>query len=79
MGKLLSNKILSISLLEEKTPREVNKKYQDIYKIIGDFPISMNEICKLTGKPLTETSEALCMLELEGFIQNLPGNQYIRL
>ena len=66
-------------LLEEKTLREVNKKYQDIYKIIGDFPISMNEICKLTGKPLTETSEALCMLELEGFIQNLPGNQYIRL
>lgn len=66
-------------LLEGKTLRKVNKKYQDIYKIIGDFPISMNEICKLTGKPLTETSEALCMLELEGFIQNLPGNQYIRL
>ncbi len=66
-------------LLEQKTSKKVNPKYQDIYKIIGDFPISMNEICKLTGKSLTEASEALCMLELEELIQNLPGNKYIRL
>ena len=65
-------------LLEKKTSQKVNDKYQDIYKIIGDFPISINEICKLTGKSLEEVTEALCMLELEELIQNLPGNQYIR-
>ena len=65
-------------LLEEKEPQKVDSKYQDIYKTIGDFPISINEICKITNKPLEEVTEALCMLELEELIQNLPGNQYIR-
>ena len=65
-------------LLEEKEPQKVDSKYQDIYKTIGDFPISINEICKITNKPLEEVAEALCMLELEELIQNLPGNQYIR-
>ena len=65
-------------LLEKKTSQKVDDKYQYIYKMIGDFPISMNEICKLTDKSPTEIAEALCMLELEGVIQNLPGNQYIR-
>lgn len=66
-------------LLEEKEPQKVDSKYQDIYKTIGDFPISINEICKITNKPLEEVTEALCMLELEELIQNLPGNKYIRL
>ena len=65
-------------LLEEKEPQKVDSKYQEIYKVIGDFPISINEICKITNKPLEEVTEALCMLELEELIQNLPGNQYIR-
>ena len=65
-------------LVEEKEPQKVDSKYQDIYKTIGDFPISINEICKITNKPLEEVTEALCMLELEELIQNLPGNQYIR-
>ncbi len=66
-------------LLEEKEPQKVDSKYQDIYKTIGDFPISINEICKVTNKPLEEVTEAVCMLELEELIQNLPGNKYIRL
>ncbi len=54
-------------------------KYQEIYKYIGELPISMNELIKLTKKPITEISEALCILEIEGLIKNLPGNKYIRI
>lgn len=67
------------SLLEKQIPKKLDNKYQEIYKVIGDFPISINEICKVTNKPLEEVTEAVCMLELEELIQNLPGNKYIRL
>lgn len=66
-------------LLEQNNEKEIPKKYQDIYQTIGDIPISINEISKLTGKQLSEISEALLNMELEGLIQNLPGNKYIRL
>ena len=66
-------------LLDQDSKREVANKYQNIYQTIGDIPISMNEISKLTGKQLSEISEALLSMELEGLVQNLPGNKYIRL
>ena len=54
------------------------KQYQTIYNLIGQLPISANEIFRITNKPITEISEALCMLEIEGLIKNIPGNKYIR-
>lgn len=66
-------------LLEQNNEKEIAKNYLDIYQVIGDIPISINEISKLTGKQLPEISEALLNMELEGLIQNLPGNKYIRL
>ena len=39
----------------------------------------MNELIKLTKKPITEISEALCILEIEGLIKNFPGNKYVRI
>ena len=62
-------------LIQEQNTR----KYQEIYKYIGELPISMNELIKLTKKPITEISEALCILEIEGLIKNLPGNKYVRI
>lgn len=58
--------------------KEIQEKYQIIYKAIGQLPISCNEIAKFTNKSMAETMEALCMLELEGYIKNVPGNKYIR-
>lgn len=66
-------------LLEQDNGKEIAENYLDIYQVIGDIPISINEISKLTGKQLPEISEALLNMELEGLIQNLPGNKYIRL
>lgn len=60
------------------TRKEIQEKYQIIYKTIGQLPISCNEIAKLTNKSMAETMEALCMLELEGYIENVPGSKYIR-
>ena len=60
------------------TRKKIQEKYQIIYKTIGQLPISCNEIAKLTNKSMAETMEALCMLELEGYIENVPGSKYIR-
>lgn len=66
--------------LNQQLNQEQNTiKYQEIYKYIGELPISMNELIKLTKKPITEISEALCILEIEGLIKNLPGNKYVRI
>ena len=63
----------------EQNQQQNTIKYQEIYKYIGELPISMNELIKLTKKPITEISEALCILEIEGLIKNFPGNKYVRI
>lgn len=60
---------------EEKT--KIDKKYIGIYKCINEVPRSINEISRLSNKTISEVNEALFMLEMEGLIKSLPGNEYI--
>lgn len=53
-------------------------QYQEIYNLIGQLPISANEISKLANKKISETTQILSMLEIEGYIKNIAGNKYIR-
>lgn len=60
---------------EEKT--KIDEKYIEIYKCINEVPRSINEISRLSNKTISEVNEALFMLEMEGLIKSLPGNEYI--
>lgn len=57
---------------------QVSEEYRKIYNLITDIPININEIAKRGSLELREVSSKLTMLELDGKIQKLPGNMYIR-
>ncbi len=57
----------------------IPKQYQEIYNLIGQLPISANEITKQTNIKISETMQTLSMLELEGYIKSVAGNKYIRI
>ena len=50
-----------------------NKKHQFVYDLISDNPISINEICKKTNESISVISNALFILELEGYIKKVAG------
>lgn len=54
------------------------KEYKEVYNLVGDKPISINEISSSLNVPISSISEILFMLELKGYITNLPGNNYVR-
>lgn len=63
----------------ENEQQIIPKQYQEIYNLIGQLPISANEITKQTNKKISETMQTLSMLELEGYIKSVAGNKYIRI
>ena len=62
----------------QEKDNQITEKYQEIYKLIGELPISANEIAKLTNQTIAKITEALCILEIEGLIKHVPGNKYVR-
>lgn len=57
---------------------EMPKEYKEVYELIGELPISANEIAKITNKSIGKVAESLCMLEIEELIKQVAGNQYVR-
>ena len=66
-----SEPLKSYSLLNKKILK--NKKYQFVYNLVSDSPISINEICKKTDESISVISNALFILELEGYIKKVAG------
>lgn len=63
---------------EKYQNQEIPQEYQEIYNLIGQLPISANNISKMLQIEIAKVTEILFMLELDGFIKQLPGNVYIR-
>ena len=63
---------------EKYQNQKVPQEYQEVYSLIGQLPISANNIVKILHMEIAKVTEALFMLELDGFIKQLPGNVYIR-
>ncbi len=57
----------------------VKEEYKQIYKLIGNNPISANELSKMTNKTISETMQILTMLEMDEYIKSIVGNKYIRI
>jgi len=81
--------LLKYGLIEELTERkeDIEKKdikpdipneYLDIYKLITNNPIDINDIVKRGNIDLKTAMSKLTILELEGKIKKVAGNRYIK-
>lgn len=68
---IATTKKSSISSFSEITL--TNHKYQYIYNLISNIPLSINELCKKTSKPISEISNGLFVLEIDGYIKKVAG------
>lgn len=59
--------------------KNIPKKYKNIYELIGNVPININELYrKLPNKDISYLNQILYMMILEDYIKELPGNNYIK-
>ena len=52
------------------------KEYEEIYSIIKEKQIHINEICKILKKDVSQIMPILTILEIEGYIEQLVGNEF---
>lgn len=58
---------------------EINDEYKTVYNALSDTPMHINEICKKAKISMSETSQILTMLEIEGAIKSLPNSEFIKI
>lgn len=56
----------------------VPEEYMPVYKYITENPINVDVICKKTKLEISKVNYLLTMMELEGYIEQLPGKNFIR-
>ena len=71
--KLYSFSKVTLRIKENQKKKLKNTKFQDVYNLVNDSPISINTICKETSKSISEVSNILFMLELDGYIKKVAG------
>lgn len=52
------------------------KEYEKIYKILKQGNLTVDEISRKTNTNIIEVNTKLTMLELEGYIERMPGNVF---
>ena len=57
---------------------EVPEEYKKVFEHIKNIPINSDEISKKAKMSISEVNTILTLIELEGFIEVLPGNFYKR-
>lgn len=55
---------------------EIPKEYRAVYQCLGNEPVHINNICQKTNLDITEVSSTLTILELEGYVNRLPGSTF---
>lgn len=56
----------------------IPEEYMSVYKYISEKPINIDEICKKTKMGISKVNYILTMLELEGYIEQLPGKFFVK-
>ena len=62
------------STIGETIPRE----YLQIYRVLSDEPIHINELAKRLGKPIQEVNPVITMMEIEGYAYQPQPNYFMR-
>ncbi len=67
-----------INIIKKQKSVEVEKEYLEIYNTIKESPVTLEEIIKKAKEDISQINVKLVMMELKGYIKQLPGNYYIR-
>ena len=70
--------ILDLLGNEEEQKTQIEGRFKEIYENLCTLPQTADEIAKRVNKKISEVNEILFMLEVDGFVESLPGDKYIR-
>ena len=65
-------------IYEKKKKIEIKPEYKELYNLITENPIEINELAKKSKINISELNQKITMMEIEGYIESLPGNEYKR-
>lgn len=65
-------------IYEKKKKIKIKPEYKDLYNLITENPIEINELVKKSKLDISELNQKITMMEIEGYIESLPGNEYKR-
>lgn len=57
---------------------KIKSEYEELYSLITEKPIEINELAKKSKLDISEINQKITMMEIEGYIERLPGNEYKR-
>ena len=63
--------------VKREYPSGVDPRIEQVYNLFGDEPLHPDEICAATGLPLSKVIAVLMQLELEEYIEQTEGKNYI--
>lgn len=67
-----------VQIYEKKKKIKIKPEYKELYNLITEKPIEINELAKRSKLDISELSQKITMMEIEGYIESLPGNEYKR-
>jgi DNA processing protein len=56
---------------------EIPNEYKDVYYLLSNIPMHINDICRKLNKNIGEVNLSLTMLELKDLIKQLPNKMFI--
>ena len=62
----------------EAKDENVDEQYKDVYELLSDVPIEFEELVKMSNLKVNELMTKLTMLELDGKIDRLSGNRFVK-
>ena len=57
---------------------DVNEQYKDVFELLSDVPIEFEKLVKKSNLKVNELMTKLTMLELDGKIDRLAGNRFVK-
>lgn len=64
--------------IEVENEKEVEEEYKEIYDVLKNTKLNINMIAKSINKSIAEVNQKLGFMEIYGYVQKLPGNEYVR-
>lgn len=64
--------------VKQDEKQSISKEYIDIYNFIPYYPVTIEYLARKSNLRISEINQKLTILELEGLIKSLPGNNYVR-
>ena len=65
-------------IYEKKKEIKIKPEYKELYNLITESQIEINELAKKSKLDISELNQKITMMEIEGYIESLPGNEYKR-